>query len=492
MKSGKSRMDTYNGTSKIINRQDEGNYGMMYKIVPVTTESVANKISCFKLGGFKGVPVVPQGVLPNATLYKYVTDMEYEGLKVSVYISYFTDNDRSNNYTLLIRKDNSHPVVLHFLGYDRLFGSHYDEYDIVYTDFMASTPDPSVFEIQKGFQCGAFPGPGANNPMSENPLFELVGARSYSHIEQQSRVAAEFELFAKKHGKQYTHQKEFSQKHASFAKNFRYINAMNRQNLTYKLAVNHMADYSEVDFRTLRGVIKTSDSLRQDVVQKSKKSLPLQWDWRLQGAVTPVKDQGICGSCWSFGTTGTLEGSLFIKHNKLISLSEQCLVDCSWGFGNNGCDGGESERAYEWIMKSECLPTESSYGQYLMQDGFCRVNESECGVQITNWHNTPQGNVQALVEAIYNNGPISVAIDASHLSFAFYSHGVYFEPKCGSTPDDLDHQVLAVGYGDLEEIPYILVKNSWSTHWGNDGYILMSQKDNNCGIATDASYADVI
>jgi C1A family cysteine protease len=96
------------------------------------------------------------------------------------------------------------------------------------------------------------------------------------------------------------------------------------------------------------------------------------------------------------------------------------------------------------------------------------------------------------VEAIYNHGPISVAIDASHLSFAFYSNGVYFEPECGNAPQDLDHQVLAVGYGVLDGSAYILVKNSWSTHWGNDGYILMSQKDNNCGIATDASYADVV
>jgi hypothetical protein len=337
-----------------------------------------------------------------------------------------------------------------------------------------------------------FPGPGIEDPMSENPFFEFVGASSYSHSDQRKRASAEFESFSRIHGKKYKDDVELTHRMAIFNHNLRYITSVNRRNLSYKLAVNHMADYSDKEFRMLRGVIKTKDSPRHNVYVPSNKDVPSSWNWRLRGAVTPVKDQGICGSCWSFGTTGTLEGSYFIKHGNLVSLSEQSLVDCSWGYGNNGCDGGESERSYKWIMKNGCIPTEFTYGQYLMQDGLCHVDQAVCGVRISNWYNTPQGDVQALVQAVYEHGPISIAIDASHLSFSFYSHGVYFEPQCGNTPDDLDHQVLAVGYGSLDGTPYILVKNSWSTHWGNAGYILMSQKDNNCGIATDASYADVV
>ena len=241
----------------------------------------------------------------------------------------------------------------------------------------------------------------------------------------------------------------------------------------------------------MRGVYKTKDSPRGEIYQPRLSSIPPSYDWRIPGAVTRVKDQGICGSCWSFGTTGTLEGSYFIKHGKLVPLSEQALVDCSWGYGNNGCDGGESETSYKWILHQGCIPSEMSYGQYLMQDGFCHADEAECGASISNWYNTPEGNVTALVYAIYEHGPISVAIDASHLSFSFYSHGVYYEPKCGNSLDDLDHQVLAIGYGSLNGEAYFLVKNSWSTYWGNEGFVLMSQKDNNCGIATDASFADV-
>lgn len=135
-------------------------------------------------------------------------------------------------------------------------------------------------------------------------------------------------------------------------------------------------------------------------------------------------------------------------------MSEQALVDCSWGYGNNGCDGGESERAYQWIIKNGCIPTEESYngGVYLMQvswcccvsmwtiviwfqDGYCQVNKSQCGAKLSKFYNTPSGNTSALVSTIYEKGPISVAIDASHRSFSFYSHGVYYEPECGEFYD---------------------------------------------------------
>lgn len=230
-------------------------------------------------------------------------------------------------------------------------------------------------------------------------------------------------------------------------------------------------------------------------MDKNAAQIPTFYNWRIRGAVTPVKDQGICGSCWSFGTTGTIEGSYFIKHKALKELSEQALVDCSWGYGNNGCDGGESERAYQWIIDHGCIPSSDSYGAYTMQDGRCMVNASVCGAKLSKFHNTPSGDIDTLMSAIYENGPISVAIDASHKSFSFYSDGVYFEKDCGNGVDDLDHQVLAVGYGILDDVPgqeFWLIKNSWSTYWGMDGYVLMSRKDNNCGVATDASYADIL
>lgn len=216
--------------------------------------------------------------------------------------------------------------------------------------------------------------------------------------------------------------------------------------------------------------------------------VPESFDWRLYGAVTPVKDQAICGSCWSFATTGAVEGALFLKTGSLQVLSQQMLVDCSWGFGNNGCDGGEEWRAYEWIMKHGGIGTTETYGAYMGMNGFCHVNTSQLTAHIQSYTNVTSGDAEALKLALFKNGPAAVSIDASHRSFVFYSHGVYYEPACGNTTDDLDHAVLAVGYGTLSGKPYWLIKNSWSTYWGNDGYILMSMKDNNCGVTTDATY----
>ncbi|KFO06219.1 Digestive cysteine proteinase 2, partial [Balearica regulorum gibbericeps] len=206
------------------------------------------------------------------------------------------------------------------------------------------------------------------------------------------------------------------------------------------------------------------------------------------GAVTPVKDQAVCGSCWSFATTGAMEGALFLKTGVLTPLSQQVLIDCSWGFGNYACDGGEEWRAYEWIKKHGGIASTESYGTYKGQNGLCHYNQSEMLAKITGYVNVTSGNITAVKAAIYKHGPVAVSIDASHKTFSFYSNGIYYEPKCANELGTLDHAVLAVGYGVLQGETYWLIKNSWSTYWGNDGYILMAMKDNNCGVATEATY----
>uniref|UniRef100_A0A8C6X3H9 Peptidase C1A papain C-terminal domain-containing protein n=1 Tax=Naja naja TaxID=35670 RepID=A0A8C6X3H9_NAJNA len=205
-------------------------------------------------------------------------------------------------------------------------------------------------------------------------------------------------------------------------------------------------------------------------------------------AVTPVKDQAVCGSCWSFATTGALEGALFLKTGMLTPLSQQILIDCSWGFGNHACDGGQEPQAFEWIMKHGGIATAEAYGPYMGQNGYCHYNQSELIAPIAGFIAITSQNTTDLKAALYKHGPIAVNIDASHKSFAFYSNGIYYEPNCGNTTMELDHAVLAVGYGDLQGEPYWLIKNSWSTYWGNDGYILMSMKENNCGVTSSATY----
>ncbi|KAH0631235.1 hypothetical protein JD844_005479, partial [Phrynosoma platyrhinos] len=179
---------------------------------------------------------------------------------------------------------------------------------------------------------------------------------------------------------------------------------------------------------------------------------------------------------------------LSLQTGALIPLSQQALMDCSWGFGNHACDGGMEWHAYEWIMKHGGIPSTESYGPYLGQNGYCHYNQTDRMAAVSGFAIVPSGNTKALKAALYKHGPVAVNIDASHKSFAFYSSGIYYEPNCGNRSMDLDHAVLAVGYGNLEGDNYWLIKNSWSTYWGNNGYILMSMKENNCGVATAASY----
>lgn len=336
--------------------------------------------------------------------------------------------------------------------------------------------------------CVSFPGPGDRHIYTFNPMREFMHPASDWHVD------FEFDKFSRKHNKAYGDQLEQAKRMEVFRQNLRFIHSKNRARLGYTLAVNHLADRTDLELKALRGrvhsgVYNGGRPFPYDVRDGAQAAMPAQFDWRLYGAVTPVKDQSVCGSCWSFGTVGAVEGAWFLHSGgNLVRLSQQALIDCSWGYGNNGCDGGEDFRAYQWILKHGGLPTEEDYGPYLGQDGYCHAANVTLTARITGWVNVTSGSEPALRMALLKHGPISVAIDASHRTFSFYSNGVYYEPTCGNGIDQLDHAVLAVGYGTLNGQSYWLVKNSWSNYWGNDGYVLMSSKENNCGVMTTPTY----
>ena len=201
--------------------------------------------------------------------------------------------------------------------------------------------------------------------------------------------------------------------------------------------------------------------------------------------MTPVKNQGQCGSCWSFGTTGAIEGSYFIKTGKLVSLSEQNLVDCSKM--NNGCFGGLQYLAMEYVIDNGGIDTEESY-PYTPEQGKCRYNPDNIGATITGYQAIEKGSEDDLYNAVGGIAPVTVGIDASHYSFQLYHSGVYTEYYCSST--QLTHAVLVVGYGHEGGRDYWLVKNSWGEDFGQEGYIKMARNHNNmCGIASLAVYA---
>lgn len=224
-----------------------------------------------------------------------------------------------------------------------------------------------------------------------------------------------------------------------------------------------------------------------DFSNVSLSGLPASVDWVKKGVVTPVKDQGQCGSCWAFAAVAALEGQHALKTKKLVSLSEQNLVDCSWEEGNQGCGGGYPNDAYQYIFDNKGLDTEKAY-PYTGQDGQkCAFNANKVGATVTGFKTTASGDEAALQKAVAQVGPISVCIDASQQSFQEYKYGIYYENNCSKI--QLDHCVTVVGYGVKNWQMYWLVKNSWGTSWGMNGYIMIGRFDDNiCGIATLASY----
>ncbi|XP_033736664.1 digestive cysteine proteinase 1-like [Pecten maximus] len=480
-----SRVDFYGGMVKTVQRQDVKPFGVGYKVAPITTYKVTNQMTCFGMNGTSDGPITIQSVLPDLTGFQKVGKSVKLGKEADQWQLVNVVGEKKNTYTIWINSDGS-PMLYEMMGYDTLLGSHYDKYYIKYTNFTANAKfDDSTFAYPKGLTCGDFPGPGASERhVLMNPMKEYI-----HHYDQ--HVQDLFGQFKIKHGRKYHSIKEHAQRHHHFRNNLRYIHSKNRAGLSFSLAVNHLADKSVEELSMMNGFRRTPGhhgGLPFDKTKYSVKDTPVSWDWRLYGAVTPVKDQAVCGSCWSFGTVGTIEGAYFLKSGHLVRLSQQELMDCSWGEGNNACDGGEDFRSYNWIMKNKGITSEEMYGPYLAQDGKCHAAAVTPVVTLKNYVNVTKGDLQALKFAIAHQGPVSVAIDASHKSLSFYANGIYYEPACGNTDDALDHAVLAVGYGTIAGQDYWLVKNSWSTYWGNDGYVLMSQKNNNCGVATAATY----
>jgi len=253
--------------------------------------------------------------------------------------------------------------------------------------------------------------------------------------------------------------------------------------------MNHFGDLSHEEFKSLHlsglklNLTKFHGS-QTPVIRATAGAGDDSWDWRNKGAVTPVKNQGQCGGCWSFSSTGATEGCDAIKTGTLPSLSEQNLIDCSSSYGNQGCNGGLMNNAFDYIIANKGIDSESSY-PYEAKDAKCRFKSDSVAGTLTGYSNVASGDENALATAGVN-GPVSVAIDASQNSFQFYTSGVYYEPACSSS--SLDHGVLMVGSGSDSGTEYWIVKNSWGTDWGQSGYIWMSRnKNNNCGIATAAS-----
>jgi len=314
-----------------------------------------------------------------------------------------------------------------------------------------------------------------------------------------SDLNVHWENFVQKYNKNYNGQDQIQYRRSVWENNLAFIEQHNLDAAngihTFTVGMNEYGDLTTDEFvRYFNGFNMSAilfNNIEEENDIKIVKDLPEKVDWRTEGYVTEVKNQGHCGSCWAFSATGSLEGQHFNKTKNLTSLSEQNLVDCD--HVDHGCGGGIMMNAFEYIIKNKGIDTEESYPYKAKNGEKCLFEESNIGATLTSYKTLPSGDEKALQNAVATIGPISVAIDASRPTFHFYKKGLYHEPDCSSKK--LDHGVLAVGYGGKEEeekssiYDYWLVKNSWGKTWGMEGYIKMSRnRKNNCGIATIPVY----
>ncbi|XP_010539770.1 PREDICTED: cysteine protease XCP2 [Tarenaya hassleriana] len=312
-------------------------------------------------------------------------------------------------------------------------------------------------------------------------------------LESHDRLIELFEKWISRFEKVYETAEEKLRRFEVFKENLNHIDETNKKVTNYWLGLNEFADLTHEEFKKMYLGLKTDlisrkedRSYDEEFAYKDVEAIPKSVDWRKKGAVTEVKNQGSCGSCWAFSTVAAVEGINQIVTGNLSSLSEQELIDCDTTY-NNGCNGGLMDYAFDYIIKNGGLHEEEVY-PYAMEEGTCEMQKDEARVvTIDGYKDVPRNDEKSLLKALAHQ-PLSVAIEASGREFQFYKGGV-FDGRCGT---DLDHGVAAVGYGSSKGMDYIIVKNSWGPRWGEKGYIRMKRNvgkpEGICGINKMASF----
>eukprot|EP00033_Pygsuia_biforma_P000128 GCRY01000163.1.p1 GENE.GCRY01000163.1~~GCRY01000163.1.p1 ORF type:complete len:520 (+),score=134.30 GCRY01000163.1:56-1561(+) len=404
----------------------------------------------------------PLVFIPDLSTWSYLGQKMVDGTNCTQYERFEKDGESTNHYIFSFEVGSLYNVPVHLsmkYGINFIFGSHKDQYEFFYSTFVPRVNN-TAFNVPT---------------LCNNPIKTVVRP-----------VSAARTAFAPL---------------VETVRNMKLISEHNAQpDASYKMGPNHFGHLSTEEiadmYRLKKGRFTPATTAAYTFSSDMVDSVPESINWNQLGAVTPVKDQGVCGSCWAFSSIGTLEGRYFTKYGHLHAFSEQLLVDCAWTmdgpnvfsnyYSNNGCDGGQPYLAMEWMQSAGGAVFEENY-PYKMLDNYC--NPPKIEPIVSGYVNITSGDEEALKAAVAQ-GPVSVAINVPE-SLLFYTEGVYEEEQCKNTFFDLEHGVLVVGYGTDAATgkDYWLVKNSWSTHWGDNGYIKMRRNHNNmCGIATAAVF----
>ncbi|KAJ8714310.1 hypothetical protein PYW07_002535 [Mythimna separata] len=359
-----------------------------------------------------------------------------------------------------------------------VLGTDCDGYVHQFDEVQARHHDASMFQLNIADACEQVE--ITNRMESVEPL------REFTMLRRDPRHDREIEQYKRKFGRVYADDVEEAVRKNILMQSSRHVAAGNRQGASMELATNFLSDRLQAEQRVMLGV---QEAPEQDPgapfpharaeLDALRGRLPRRFDWRERGAVTPVRNQWLCSSCWAFATVGAVEGALFVESGRLVPLSEQALVDCAQPYGGHGCKGTWPSSAYNYIQ-DQGLPALDEYTPYKAKEQQCRADSVPAVTRISGHLNVTKDNILALKVAIKKYGPTVVLIDGQATSLVNHKKGYYHDGRCKRNSHN--HAVLAVGWQVHRGETYFILKNSWSTAWGEEGYVRMRASTNTCGV----------
>jgi len=315
-------------------------------------------------------------------------------------------------------------------------------------------------------------------------LISLI-ALSFS-LTDDALIFSKFQNFIKENNKNYNNFEEFQQRFKAFKENLLNLSYLKGLRF-YKVGLNKFSDLTPTEFKKQYLTLKTKESgnlrgIMGPLIYDSKKEAPEVFDWRDEGAVGQIKDQGSCGSCWAFSAVANIEGIYYIKNKVLGNFSEQQLIDCDTL--DQGCNGGFIENSFDYILKNGGIMLTRDY-PYIGKNDTCKFSSSQVFAKITGVVKATSTNESDIKRMLHQTGPLSVFVNAE--PFQFYQGGILDLDYDDCYPKNLNHAATLVGYGKENGKDFWVVKNSWGRNWGENGYIRLARGKGLCGIHLDVS-----
>ncbi|XP_028039764.1 cathepsin K-like [Bombyx mandarina] len=455
------------------------NDGTMYLIHPVTIDhDLTTGLSCSEDVYDKRGALL----LPRLGKLQHVGNKTIDDHVVEILRSSKTIKDMKMNIEALVYwQDGYHiPVRITIQQYTNSRGS-LDSVTISNYYNFKSKVDPSDLDVE-------------NEEADCSNATAIEGRSNYWDLNYNRTRDLAFKRFQNYHNVLYD-VGEYEMRKAIFQDNLDKIIEHNKKNLSYKMEINQFADKTEEELKYLSGTWMSRDDhvplpfpYTEAEIDEMVQALPDDFDLRLEGVISPVKNQDNCGSCWAFCSAASIGGSLARRNGgRDLALSEQSLIDCAWAYNLMGCDGGAVDDAMQYVMQHG-IPVESEYGPYMAINGYCNLKNMSKLYIITGYGQVTPRSPNALKLALYKYGPVAAGVHVTS-NMKFYSNGIFYDVDCDNKLQN--HCVTVVGYGVRDGDTYWIVKNSWGEGWGEGGYILLSATNNNC-LLNDIAYYSVI